>query len=298
MIYYYKDFEEDFVKTKKQGKKIPENYQWIKRNPLQIFFGGIMFRIFKIYGYFYSKIILHLKIEGKEKIIDYKNNVNRRKTTQKYAKLGHSSITSRGGYYIYANHTLPLGDVFNPSLYSPAHPYYICDSSNLGIPVLGPILPYVGALPIPESVRGKKHLFDAISYRAKQGNAIIIYPEAHVWPYYTKIRPFTTTSFNFPIRDDLPAFTATTVFKTPKKERGRPRITIYIDGPFTPKGDNLTKKEKIKSIYEQVVNQMIARSKESDYEYHTYEKVVKEKTEKDESPKEKSSQKSKKTPTK
>mgnify|MGYP003316956055 CR=1 FL=1 len=39
----------------------------------------------------------------------------------------------------------------------------------------------------------------------------------------------------------------------------------------------LSKKEKIKSVYEQVVNQMIKRSKESDYEYHTYEKVVKEK---------------------
>ena len=68
MIYYYKDFEEDFVTTKKQGKKIPNDYQWIKRNPFQIIFGGVMFRILKVYGYFYSKIVLHLKIEGKEKI--------------------------------------------------------------------------------------------------------------------------------------------------------------------------------------------------------------------------------------
>ncbi len=274
MKYYYKDYDENFVKTKNQAKKIPDDYQWIKRNPFAIIFGAIAFRILKVYGFFYAKIILHLKVEGAEKINNYRYKASSRNATQKYAKLGQSSLSGKGGYYVYANHTLPLGDVFNSALYNPVHPYYICDSSNLGIPILGPILPFVGALPIPDSIRGKKHLFDAISYRAKRGNAIIIYPEAHVWPYYTKIRPFGTAAFNFPIRDDLPVFTATTVFNQPKKEGKKPRITIYIDGPFYPKGEKLTKKEKIKSLHYQVAQQLTKRAKLSDYEYHEYEKVA------------------------
>ena len=163
-----------------------------------------------------------------------------------------------------------LGDVFNPALYSPVHPYYVCDSSNLGIPILGPILPMVGALPIPDSIRGKKQLFDAISTRAKQGKAIVIYPEAHLWPYYTKIRPFETTAFNFPVRDNLPIFTATTTYQK-KKNREKPRLTIFIDGPFIPDLE-LPKKDCLKKLHDQVYQQLVKRSELSDTEYITYQK--------------------------
>ncbi len=278
MIYYYKSYDEDFVKTKNQAKKIPEDYKWIKTNPFQILFGSIMFYILKLVGLIYGKCAFSLKIIGQEKIRDYRYSAKTRNNSQKFAKLGGAGLNSMGGYYIYANHTLPLGDVFNPALYNPVRPYYLCDSSNLGIPVLGPILPFVGAMPIPESIRGKKRLFNAISTRAKQGNAIVIYPEAHVWPYYTKIRPFPTSSFNFPVRDNLPIFTATTVFNEPKKAGRRPRVTIYIDGPFMPKAKSpkheLTKKEKIESLHAQAKAQFEKRSQLSDYEYRIYEKVT------------------------
>ena len=260
---YYHDFTDNFVETKKQSKTIPDNYKFIKTAPLSRLFGAILFVIFKLIALIYAKFFLHLKITGKDKL-------------KKYVK------STKKGYYIYANHALTLGDVFNPALYNPVHSYYICDSSNLGIPILGPLLPFVGALPIPESIRGKKKLFDAISTRAKQGKAIVIYPEAHLWPYYTKIRPFDNTAFAFPVRDSLPIFTATTTFKKPHNPSKKPHIVIYIYGPFyaeesatTAKQTNTNlsdKKSRAKSLHDQAYSSLTKRAKLSNVEYITYQK--------------------------
>ena len=150
---YYSSYSDNFVETKNQGKTVPENYKFIKKNPLYNLAGAFLTQVLKLVGLVYGKCALGLKIEGKGKLKSYVKS-------------------EKKGYFIYANHTLTLGDVFNPGLYNPVHPYYICDSSNLGIPILGPILPMVGALPIPESIRGKKHLFNAISARVRSKKAI------------------------------------------------------------------------------------------------------------------------------
>lgn len=256
---YYSDFSDNFVETKNQQKSIPEDYQFIKKNPFLKLLGAVLFFILKIVARIYAFFFLQLKVVGKDKLKNYV------KTTKK-------------GYFLYANHTLTLGDVFNPALYNPVHPYYICDSSNLGIPILGPILPLVGALPIPESIRGKKRLFDAISARAKQGKAIVIYPEAHLWPYYTDIRPFDNTAFNFPVRENLPIFTATTTFQARKKGKNssshKPRVTIYIDGPFYP-DENLSKHEKIQKLHDDAFNTLKKRAKLSTVKRINYQKRAK-----------------------
>ncbi|MBQ3271197.1 1-acyl-sn-glycerol-3-phosphate acyltransferase [Candidatus Saccharibacteria bacterium] len=262
---YYRDFSDNFVETKNQTKSVPENYHFIKKNPVLKLAGAVLFLILKLVAAIYGKFWLGLKIEGKDKLRTYV------KSTKK-------------GYYLYANHTLTLGDVFNPALYNPIHPYYVCDSSNLGIPILGPILPLVGALPIPDSIRGKKRLFDAISTRAKQGKAIVIYPEAHLWPYYTGIRPFDSTAFSFPVRDDLPVFTATTTFHAWKGHK-KPRITIFIDGPFYAKTDTLAnsiptsslseralQKVKASSLHDQALSALKKRAASSTIKYIDYKK--------------------------
>lgn len=249
---YYNDYSDDFVTTSNQSKTVPDDYIFIKKNPFARIFGAAAFFILKLIALAYAHFTLHLKVVGKDKLKAYVNSIKK-------------------GYYIYANHALPYGDVYNPALYNPVHPYYICDSSNLGIPVLGPILPYVGALPIPESIRGKKNLFDAISTRTKQGKAIVIYPEAHVWPYYTGIRPFDTISFNFPVRDNLPIFTATTTFQPRKNRDKRPRVTIYIDGPFYP-DENLDKKSRIAALHDKAYNTLASRAKLSTIKYIDYQK--------------------------
>ena len=53
---------------------------------------------------------------------------------------------------------------------------------------------------------------EAVDKRLAQKNCLVIYPEAHVWPYYTGIRKFPAgdKSFKYAVRNKLPIFTMTT----------------------------------------------------------------------------------------
>ena len=44
-----------------------------------------------------------------------------------------------------------------------------------------------------------KEFRKAIAYRVGQNQSVAIFPEAHVWPYYTGIRPFSDASFQFAV---------------------------------------------------------------------------------------------------
>lgn len=50
----------------------------------------------------------------------------------------------------------------------------------------------------------------------------------------------------------------------------KPRMLIYVDGPFCAEG---TKKEKAKKICSDVYENMVKRSLNSDCEYIRYEKI-------------------------
>ena len=100
------------------------------------------------------------------------------------------------------------------------------------------------------------------------GHSIVIYPEAHIWPKYNKIRNFGSGSFNLPCKFDLPCYAKTTVFK--KKKNGKTKQIIYFDGPFYP-DMNLPLKEREKDVRDKVYNAMVGRAEYSEldrrYEY-------------------------------
>jgi 1-acyl-sn-glycerol-3-phosphate acyltransferase len=243
--YYYTSYETDFVKSKNQDYKLSDNYKYIHNNIFYKVLSYIVYFIVIILSLIYSKLILHVSIKNK-KILRHER-----------------------GYFIYANHTQILGDVLNPFLFNYHHPYIICSSSNLGIPFIGKIIPIAGALPIPESLSKSKEFIDSIIYHNKKNHPIVIYPEAHLWPYATLIRPFPNTSFDFPVRCNSKVFTATTTYQKSKFFK-KPKITIYIDGPFTTI-NTLTKKENKELLHDKVYNIMQERSKSNNYSYINYE---------------------------
>ena len=239
MIKYYNTYNDDFVESQNQNYKLKKNYKWIHRVPY------ILYIPFLIFSFIYTKFILKVKIKNK-KILKNKN------------------------FFIYANHTQVLGDAFMPyCLLFPKKPKIIVSSSNLGIKGIGKLLPYLGALPIPNDIHQMKEFINAINYYAKR-KPIIIYPEAHVWPYNTFIREFPITSFDFPVTNNTAVYTMTTTYQK-RKHFKKPQITIYFDGPFYP--DNLeTKKEKMKNLHDKVYNSMVKQSTNSTYSYIEYKK--------------------------
>lgn len=115
-------------------------------------------------------------------------------------------------------------------------------------------------------------MINCIKTRINQKKAIMIYPEAHIWPYYTKIRPFNYQSFKYPIKYNKPIFVLTNCYQK-RRFFKRPKIKTFIDSPFYP-NTSLNELEAAKELRNIAYNIMSDRtSKYSNYEYIKYIKI-------------------------
>lgn len=246
-IRYFKDFDEDLVKTSDQNYQISPEFKWIRKDNTFKFWSNIISNLAKVFAWGYSKIYLKQSFVNLDILKAYRDQ----------------------GFFLYANHTQPVGDPFLPMLVGNARKYYaICVQANLGVPIVGPLMPYGGALPIPSDLHQLPKLVEAVKYHINQGDYIAIYPEAHVWPYYTKIRPFSEAAFHFPVITDAPSFVMTNTYQKAKYSK-RPKIITYLDGPFFP-DKSLPKKQRQRALMDQIHQVMEKRSLLSDVEYVKY----------------------------
>jgi len=181
---------------------------------------------------------------------------------------------------MYANHTNPFHDVFGPAFAADRRIFTIISPVNLKIPGIGKLLPLIGGLPLGKTKAEKVAFNAAVDKRLAQKNALIIYPEAHVWPYATNIRKFPAgdRSFKYAVRNNLPIFTMTTTYHRRKdKKRGDlPRMDVYVDGPFYP-DPKKSEAENMTDLAKKAYDSMVKYSKNNTYEYFTYKKVSKKK---------------------
>jgi 1-acyl-sn-glycerol-3-phosphate acyltransferase len=130
----------------------------------------------------------------------------------------------------------------------------------------------IGGIPLGTNDEEKKAMNEAVDKRIKQKKCLVIYPEAHVWPYYTKIRKFPAgdKSFKYPVRNNVPIFTMTTTYhKSKVKGQARPDMTVYVDGPFYP-DEKLTDDQNRAKLAKEAYDSMVKWSKKSTYEYFQY----------------------------
>lgn len=244
-VRYYSSFTDDFSESANQNFKLPEDYKWIKKDIISKFLSGFIYGLAVIFGGAYCKLFLHLKVRGREKLKGIK-----------------------GGFFIYGNHTQPVGDVFTPAIcVLPKRIYTVVSPANYGIPVISKILYYLGALPTADSVQGIKELNKAIEARLNSGHPIVIYPEAHVWEYYTGIRPFADTSFKYPVKLGVPAFSMTVTYRKSRFFK-KPLMEVFLDGPFYPVGNTI--KEKTADLHNKVYETLQRRSQSSNFDFIKY----------------------------
>lgn len=242
---FYESYTDDVVTSADQQYQIPEGYVWLDESPGFLRKSRILYRMGLIFANFYCPLILHIKV------------------------LGGDKLPKKGSFFLYGNHTQPIGDAFTPAWICKGRRIYVPISpANMGIPVIGKLLPYLGGMPIPSDRKRLRKFQQALKKKTEEENAIIVYPEAHVWPYYTKIRPYGTSSFTYPVQWNCPSYCMTSTYQ--KRRWGtKPKITIYIDGPYLP-DLSLSKKEQKIKIRDQIYHTMLERSKESSYEYYQY----------------------------
>ena len=253
IIYYEDELNDEFSKSSIEPRIIDENYKYVHKNPLWNLCSFVLQNILSVpIKILYAKIKFRIKYIGKEKIKPYRNE----------------------GYFIYGNHTQPFADTFIPSI--PMYPkrnFLIVNPVNISLKGTGTLVEMLGAMPIPSNKSAMKNFLEAIKQKTNKGYAITIYPEAHIWPYYTKIRPFKDVSFKYPIQLKKPAFCITNTYQSYGKNNKKIKIVSYIDGPFYPNKE-LTLKEQQKELRNKIYNCMVERSKNSNIEHIKYIKKV------------------------
>ena len=247
-IYYQDELNDEFAGDHIQAKTIDGSYRYIRDGFLGKLAHVFWYRIIAIpLAKCYMKLHFHHRIEGREAL----------------KKAGKS------GYYMYGNHTHPLCDALIPSMVSmPVDVSVIVHPNNVSMPVLGRITPYLGALPLPDDMDATKNFVRAVEQRIKENKCVMIYPEAHIWPYYTDIRPFKDTSFRYPVQAKVPVFCLTNTYQRRGKSK-TPQIVTYIDGPFYP-DEALSAKAQKEMLRNAVYETMKARAKNNTMELVHY----------------------------
>lgn len=241
IIYYKDELNDEFSKAKIKPRVINEKYKYSK-NPIWDFCSIIIQNVISMpIKYLYAKLKFKHKIIGKEKLKKYKKQ----------------------GYFVYANHTQTFADTFLTSLaVYPKRNFLIVNPENISVKPFGWLVEMLGAIPVPGNKTATKNFLKTIQKRINRNSSITIYPEAHIWPYYTKIRNFKAVSFRYPIELNKPAFCITNTYQ--KYGNNKIQIVSYVDGPFEA--------EDKENLRNQIYNKMVERSKNSNIEKIKYVK--------------------------
>ena len=174
------------------------------------------------------------------------------------------------GYFVYANHTQIFADTFIPSLpIFPKRNFFIVNPENISMKPFGKVVELLGAMPVPGDTKAAVNFLEAIKKRIGKKQSITIYPEAHIWPYYTKIRPFKDVSFTYPVKLKTPTFCMTNTYQAYGKNNDKVKMVTYIDGPFFA-DEGLSPKEAKLNLRNKVYDCMCKRSENSNFEVIKY----------------------------
>ena len=254
VIYYNDELNDEFSKAKIIPRKIDGRFKYNK-SAFWEFWSFLIQNVLSMpIKILYLKIKFNHKYIGTEKIKKYRKD----------------------GFFIYSNHTQAFSDTFTPSVaVYPKRNFLIVNPANISLKGTGWLVELLGAIPIPEGIEAYKNFLNRIKNRIDKGYSISIYPEAHIWPYYTKIRPFKDVSFKYPVQLNTPVFCITNTYQEEKnlKNKLKKKISMvsYIDGPFFP-DNSLNKKEAQEKLRDEVYKKMCERSKNNNVEKIVYKK--------------------------
>ena len=207
-IYWSDELNDDFNETLTKRPPVPKDYCYKRR-----------FRFLSwIFYYLLAKPILGIYC------LFHGIKVENRKILKKL---------KRTGYFIYSNH-VAITDAYKFASYIiPIKRVNIIGySDTLSMKVISKFAKATGYLPIPDDIHNMKKMKDTIELLVANREIVLIYPEAHIWPYYTKIRNFKAVSFTYPAEFNKPIVPAVTVWRG--KPNKKPKQTVVFGEPIFP----------------------------------------------------------------
>lgn len=251
-IYYDDPLNDDFAGTNINTQNIGQEFPFLPASRLWRIVSWFLYYIIAIpIVFFYSLFIGGYRVRNQ-------------KALRKLRKTG---------YFMYLNHT-HFTDAFLPALASfPKRSFVITGPDAVSIKKIRGLVQMLGAIPIPSSRPAMNAFLRAVQQRVEAGYCVGIFPEAHIWPYCSFIRPYKATSFRYPAMWEKPVVA---VCVTYQKRKGlfawvkHPRRTIYISEPFYPE-PGMSVKDAQKYLHEKAYAFMKETSERySDYIYVDY----------------------------
>lgn len=242
-IYYSDLLNDDFAGTNIKQVSIPKNFKYIHRNPIWRFFSAAVFYVVAIPVIWIVSTFMGIKVVGKKNL----------------KSLRHQ------GYFIYGNHTA-IADAFAPQVkvLAPKRSMILSSPDAISIRGIRGLVMMLGCIPVPKDAANKDAFKEAIDYNIAKKRAIIVYPERHIWPYYTRIRPFPEDSFIYPAESLSPVVAMCTTYRHNKlNKNGKPKMTIHISRPFyADEGTSIPERKRY--LHSQVYDFMIQHSAEDE----------------------------------
>ncbi|MBR5115377.1 MAG: 1-acyl-sn-glycerol-3-phosphate acyltransferase [Oscillospiraceae bacterium] len=259
-IWYTDPLNDDFAGTDIDTRTIPSDFPFVDDRPLYKAAAAVVYE-----GLVRPLITVYIRLRYRQRFVGL----------EKLRSL-------KGGAFVFANHTMRTGDAFIPNIMDRRRKNYIVTGPDaVSIKGVSTLVRMLGAIPLASTAKGSAAFASALERRFGEGATVTIYPEAHIWPYYTGIRPFKATSFRYPARLGAPVFALTNVFHKKRFALSRtPRVESYIDGPFFP-DPALPERQAAQALRDRVYAAMTERAKLSDCEYIRYRPIEEKGTARD-----------------
>ena len=250
-VIYYEDAQnDDFAGTNISACTVDDTFPYLHDSRLWRAVSAILY-----YGaatplvWFFMRVILGVRFVGKDAV---------------------RSLRGRP-CFLYGNHTGFI-DAFTPGLLSlPTRNRIIVGADTVSIKGLRSIVQMLGAIPLPTGIKGMRSFSRAIDAHHMDSN-ITIYPEAHIWPYFTGVRDFPDTSFCYPVKYGAPVVAFFTAYGKPTglaRLWRKASITVYVSDPIYPT-EGLSACEARRDLRDKVYAFMQEKSQYSTYEVIKY----------------------------
>lgn len=233
-IYYSDELNDDFAINKIKVKKQSKPFKYVHTNPIWKFFELLIYQIIaRPLVWILNKVFYHQRIKNKRILKRFRHK----------------------GYFIYCNHTDGMADAFTPNILSPKRNYIVAGRETVSIKGLKGIVTMLGAIPIYGNINEVDAFNKCIRTRIKQRKSVTIYPEAHIWRFYTKIRHFKKDSFRYPIELNTPVYVLTNTWQKRRFSK-KPKLVSYLSGPLFP-DESLGRNEAMEDLKERVYFEMV-----------------------------------------
>lgn len=232
--YYSDELNDDFAINKIKVKKSNKVFKYVHTNPI---WRWCEFMIYNVIArplvWILNKVFFHQRIKNKRILRRFRKK----------------------GYFIYSNHTNGMADAFTPNLLSRKRNYIVVGRETVSIKGIKGIVSMLGAIPIYANLDEIGPFNECIKRRIHQNKSVTIYPEAHIWPYYTKIRNFKRDSFRYPVELNVPVYALTNTWQKRRFSK-KPKLVSYLSGPIFP-NETMGRSDAMEDLKQRVYFEMV-----------------------------------------